>query len=193
MPLFSSDRERRLWAWTLAAVVAIYATVGLARSLSGALRDRELLGTAFVLAFLLVIAAVVVQALWRRPGGAEIGVTLGIIAVYLLLFVRISIPEERTHLVEYGVVGLLIHEALAERASQGRRVPKPALLAILLTALVGVLDESIQAFLPSRVFDPVDMLFNVLAATMAVAAIVALRWARRRGGQAVGRARRSAG
>ncbi len=185
MPLFSSDRERRLWAWTLAAVVAIYATVGLARSLSGALRDRELLGTAFVLAFLLVIAAVVVQALWRRPGGAEIGVTLGIIAVYLLLFVRISIPEERTHLVEYGVVSLLIHEALAERASQGRPVRKPALLAILLTAVVGVLDESIQAFLPSRVFDPVDMLFNVLAATMAVAAIVALRWARRPGRQPV--------
>jgi VanZ family protein len=43
-----------------------------------------------------------------------------------------------------------------------------------------VLDEFIQAFLPSRVFDPADILFNVLAAVMAAAASVALRWARRR-------------
>ena len=27
-PLFSSDRERRLWVWTLAVVVAIYSTLG---------------------------------------------------------------------------------------------------------------------------------------------------------------------
>ena len=26
-PLFSSDRERRLWVWTLAVVVAIYALI----------------------------------------------------------------------------------------------------------------------------------------------------------------------
>ena len=42
-----------------------------------------------------------------------------------------------------------------------------------------MLDEGIQAFLPSRVFDPQDMLFNVLAAAMAVAAGAALAWARR--------------
>lgn len=73
-----------------------------------------------------------------------------------------------------------IYEALTERASLGRRVPVPALLAILTTTLVGVLDECIQAFLPSRVFDPIDMLFNFLAGTMSVVASVALAWARRR-------------
>ncbi len=82
---------------------------------------------------------------------------------------------ERTHLMEYGVVGVFVHEALTERASQGRRVPVPAaLLAILATTLVGALDEGIQAILPSRVFDPVDMLFNLLAAVMAVTASAAL-------------------
>ncbi len=38
-------------------------------------------------------------------------------------------------------------------------------------------------FLPSRVFDPEDILFNVLAAVMAVAASVALGWARLRMGE----------
>lgn len=56
----------------------------------------------------------------------------------------------------------------------------PALLAIVIAALVGVLDECIQAFLPNRVFDPLDILFNVLAAVMAVTASAALAWAQRR-------------
>ena len=34
---FSSDRERRLWGWTLAVVGAIYSTLGLAGTLAGAL------------------------------------------------------------------------------------------------------------------------------------------------------------
>lgn len=69
MALFASDRERRLWLWTLAVVVAIYSSLGIA-------------------------------------------------AAYVLAFVRMSIPEERTHLVEYGVVGVFLYQALAERASR---------------------------------------------------------------------------
>ena len=104
-----------------------------------------------------------------------------------MVVVRTGSPEERTHLIEYGVVALLIHAALTERADGGGRVPAPALFAVLGTALVGVLDELIQGVLPSRVFDPRDIVFNVLAGLLAVVAIVALRWARRRaetGGQA---------
>jgi VanZ family protein len=89
-----------------------------------------------------------------------------------------GIPE-RSHLIEYGVVAVFIYEALMERASQGRRVPVPALLAILTTSLFGVLDECIQAILPSRVFEPTDILFNVLAALMAIVASVTLGWTRR--------------
>ena len=40
MSLFTSDRERRLWLWTLAVVVAIYSTLGLAGTLAGALREQ---------------------------------------------------------------------------------------------------------------------------------------------------------
>ena len=87
--------------------------------------------------------------------------------------------EERTHLIEYGVVAVFIHEALTERASHDRRVPLPAALAILATALLGALDECIQAFLPTRAFDVQDMVFNTLAAVMAIANSLVLGWARR--------------
>ena len=183
MPLFASERERRLWLWTLVVVVAIYSTLGLAGTLADELSDRDLLDSFFVFGFFLVLATIATQALKTRPRGLEIGVALGVAAAYLMVFVRMGIPlEERTHLIEYGVVAVFIHAALTERASQGRRVPVPALLAVLATALVGVLDECIQAVLPSRVFDPRDIGFNVLAAVMAIGASVALGWARRRGG-----------
>ena len=185
MSLFSSRRERRLWAWTLLVVVAIYSTLGLAWTLAGALRDSGLLDRSlpvlmFLMGMVLVGATIVTRGLKVRPGGVEVAVALGVATAYFMVFVRIAILEERSHLIEYSVVAGLIHEALTERASQGRRVPLPALLAFLAAALIGVLDEGIQAFLPSRVFDPQDMLFNVLAAAMAVAAGAALAWARRR-------------
>ena len=176
--VFSSDRERRLWTWVLVVMVGIYSTLGLASTLVGKLVEENLFTGAFILAFFLIGVAILTQGLKVRPGGIEIGVALGIAAVYLMVFARLGIPE-RSHLFEYGVVAVFIHEALTERASQGRHVPVPALLAILATSLLGTLDECIQAILPSRVFDWVDILFNILAAVMATAANVVLGWARR--------------
>lgn len=179
-PLFSSARERRLWAWTLVVVVAIYSTLGLAGKLAGTV-GQELLAAGVLFCLLLVVATIVTQGLRARPRGVEVGVALGIATAYLLVFLRMNATVlERTHLMEYGVVGVFVHEALLERAGHGRRVPVPALLAIVATTLVGALDEGIQAILPNRVFDPRDMLFNFLAAVMAVTASAALRWARRR-------------
>jgi hypothetical protein len=181
VPLYTSHRERRLWAWTLVVVVAIYSTLGLTGTLAEALRARGLLAAAFMLGMLLVGATILVQGLKARPGGAEVAVALGVTTAYFMVFLRMAI-EERSHLIEYGVVAAFVHEALEERAAQRRRVPAPAVLAVLVTALIGVVDECIQAFLPGRVVDPRDMLFNVLAAVMAVVAKVGLRWARRRRG-----------
>jgi VanZ family protein len=96
----------------------------------------------------------------------------------MMVFARLGIPEERTHLVEYGVVALLIYEALKERASQGRYAP--ALLATLSSSFLGVLDECIQAFLPNRLFDPRDIFFNVLAGVVVIFASMALSWVRKR-------------
>ncbi len=188
VPLFTSDRERQLWFWAAAVVVAIYSTLGLARTFAGTLRERGLLDVAFVVGLALVVSAVVALGLRSRPGGVEIGVWVGVLAVYLLVLVRMAIPEERTHLIEYGVVAVLVLEALTERASRSRRVRTPALLTLLLTAAVGAVDEGIQGLLPDRVADVRDIGFNALAALMAVVAWTVLRLMARRGrGRRAGR------
>ncbi len=176
----ASRREGRLWLLVGLVVATIYSTLGLARVLAAELRTRELFDTMFVVGFLLIWVAIGAVALRVRPGGAEIGVGLGIAAVYVMVFARMGIPEERTHLFEYSVVALLIYEALIERNSHGRRVRAPALVAFGAASLVGILDEVIQGVMPSRVFDVRDIGFNTLAAAMAVGAATALRRARRR-------------
>ena len=97
-------------------------------------------------------------------------------------------PEERTHLFEYSIVAVLIYQALRERSQNGRRVPVPAALALVVTVLLGWLDEGIQALVPNRVYDTFDILSNAIAATIGIVTswVVALvnaalaRWGARR-------------
>lgn len=176
---FGSAREKRLWLWVLAALVAIYSTLGLAQEVAAFLRDRNLLRMAVGVLFVGAGVVFVTRWLKSRPGRKEIGIGLGVAAAYLMVLIRTPIPEERTHLFEYTVLAVLIHEALRERQSHGRHVPVPALLAIFATILLGWVDEGIQYFLPDRVYDVRDVVFNSLAAVMAVGSNQALRLARR--------------
>lgn len=180
MPVLSSDREKRLWLLLLAVVAAIYSTLGLTGTLAAAVREKGLVEGTFVFCFILVLATIALSWIGHRPGRLEIWVGLGIAAVYLMVLVRMGIPEERTHLIEYGVVGIFIFAALKERASQGRHVPFPALIAVVATTLIGTIDECIQALLPNRVFDARDILFNFIAGILSVSASAALGWARQK-------------
>ncbi len=181
MSPFSSGRERTLWILTGIVVLGVFSTLGLARTLADELQRRGLFDALFGIAAVLVLVAIIVSGLSTRPRGVEAAAALGIVAVYLLIFTRMAIPEERTHLLEYGVVALLIHAALAERSRNQRGVTAPGLVAVGVASMIGVVDELIQLVLPDRVFDVRDIAFNILAAAMAIGASRALAWVRSRG------------
>ena len=183
--LFTSDRERRLWFWALAVVVAIYSTLGLAGSLAEVLRARDLLSAAVFVLMVLTVAAIVASGLKRRPGRREFWVALGVVAVYAMAVLRMGgSPEERTHLFEYGIVAVLIYRALCERADNGRRVVAPALVALVLTVLLGWLDEGIQALLPNRDYAVEDAVTNAVAAVIGIAGSALVARANARPGEA---------
>ena len=178
MPFFSSKRERRLWLALLIVLAAIYATLGQTPAIVSALGADIIESAEANLVFALLVLLVVIPIFFidKRLARVEIAVGVGILAVYLLAWLRLGSWEERTHLFEYALVAALVHEALLERRDNGRRVPAPALLALIISILLGWLDEGIQSLLPNRVFDPVDIAFNSLAATM----IIGGRWIVRR-------------
>lgn len=176
-PFFTTRRERRLWLWALAVVVAIYSTLGLAGSLAEILREHNLLPAAVLVLMLATVAAIVGSGLKKRPGRREVWVGLAVTAVYAMAVVRMGgSMEERTHLFEYGIVAVLIYQALSERARNGRRVPVPAVLALVAAALLGWLDEGIQALIPNRVYDNFDVFRNSVAAMIGIGGSVVIRW-----------------
>ena len=178
MATFTSKRERVLWACAGIALLAITATLLLSETLVGLIAERRFIDQTFFFGFLIILVAIViVQGFQNLYGAFTVGTILAIGAVYLLVFLRMTLPEERSHLIEYSVVALFTYGALVERKRNGANLPVPAaILAIALTTLVGVLDECAQLFIPSRVFDWFDMLFNFLAALMAVTGSVLLAW-----------------
>ena len=56
----------------------------------------------------------------------------------------------------------------------------PALLALVITVMIGNFDEGLQLYLPNRVFDPNDIIFNSFAAFMAIGGSLLLQWAKQR-------------
>ncbi|MGI9547143.1 MAG: VanZ family protein, partial [Flavobacteriaceae bacterium] len=91
---------------------------------------------------------------------------------------RMASPEERSHLIEYSVLAIFIHEALKERNRQKKTVNRPGLIAFLAASLIGLIDELIQLLIPARVFDPIDIFFNTFASFLAITTSTALAWAR---------------
>ena len=140
MPDFSSSRERRLWVRALVVVVAIYSMADLARMLVDALRESgllELTSDMFNVGMLLVGAMILVQGLRERSRGVEVGFALGVVAIAIIGCARRISAAERSHLIEYTVLALIEKEALLERRDQVRRVPVPAVLAIVGTVTPG--------------------------------------------------------
>ena len=181
MSLFTSKRERNLWLWALIVLLLIYSTLWLAGLLAEILAENTLLTISFATGLLLIAITVVASGLVRAGKWREVWLVVGMVAVYGMILVRLGL-QERSHLIEYSVLALLIYSALRERKQNGGKVFMPPLIAILITALLGVIDEMIQILLPNRVYDPQDMLFNTLAAVLAVGTFQLLRWARDRFG-----------
>ncbi|WP_018126262.1 VanZ family protein [Balneola vulgaris] len=179
-PLFTSKLEKKLWISTFLVLLAIYISIGIARPLNSILKDSGLLVPLFILSFIFILLALVLLGLKKRPDISIIGVSIGVFAVYLFVLVRIEIPEERTHIIEYSIFTSLLYLTLIERNRHLNTLTYPSILAILFTILFGSIDECIQFFLPNRVFDLRDILFNSLAAVLAICSLKSLSWARNR-------------
>ncbi|MEN8242235.1 MAG: VanZ family protein [Chloroflexota bacterium] len=184
MPPFTSRRERNLWIIAAIVVIAIFTTLGLSGKLYGLFTNQRLVEQSIFAGFIIILVSIAALNMQVRPSGIEIGAALGVAAVTLMAFLRITAPAERTHLIEYSIVGMLIFHALKERAANGGKVtPNPAVLALGITFSLGLLDESIQGIIPGRIFSFVDLLFNLFAAVIGVfgSLIIGLarRWSKR--------------
>jgi len=179
MTAFTSSREKRLWVASLSVFVLIFLTLFIGQPLEKLFQSQDVRAIVFLLVMVLVGAAILLHAVITKPTTVEIAVISGIAAVYIMFILRLGMPE-RSHLMEYSVLAILVHKAMAERVAQGKKISLPALISFVITFLLGVIDECLQLFIPSRVFDPVDILFNGMAAAMAIGSFILVQWIRKR-------------
>lgn len=177
-------REKGLWLRAAGLVALIYSTLYLVRAPIDFLRERNLLRVTVGLIFVLA-ALWLGRAIWRRrPGRREVAVLLAAAVPLVALLAALERPEERLHLLEYGLLGALVYAALLERTHSLGDSGRPVALWVPLAAVVvagtcGWVDEGIQYLLPNRHYDLRDVVLNLGAAALAVGAMHAAGVARR--------------
>ena len=166
---FTSERERKLWIWALVVFIAIYATLFLGGQLIDFMVERRIIEQSTFYLFLVLILAFIFSGLKNSGKRLEYWIYAGVIAVYGMALLRMDLTTtERSHMFEYGLLSILIYEALIERRLNGANVKFPVLTSIMTAGTIGLLDECIQHFISYRVFDIVDISFNYLASAFGV-------------------------
>lgn len=181
MIAFTSSREKRLWIYALSVLVGLYSSLWWAYPLSITLRDQGLISNLFWVGLIAILIVILSHGLLTKRSKHEWLIWIGIMAVYFLIMLRMAVPEERSHLIEYSVLAICIHRALLERARH-TALWSPAATAWITTILLGAGDEVLQLWVPKRVFDPIDIVFNIVAATLAIGFTVILNAVRKRWG-----------
>jgi len=181
--LFRSPRERRLWLSAAGYTLLIDATLGVVRPVTEFLRDRGLLRPLIFLLFALAGGAVLLALVRLRPGLRQWLALAGVGVGYAAVLPFAIAPEEQIHLLEYGLLGGLIYEALRtrlrasgnpERRQRPLALRFPAATALALTTALGWIDEGIQYLLPNRYYDLRDVAFNAIAGGLAILAMAVL-------------------
>jgi hypothetical protein len=152
-------------------ILAIYTGSGAVRELSTAIRQiagarLDVLVTAGLVVILALLLVYCRSALRIR----NLPFLILVISGYGLAIWYLRVPEERFHLLQYGLADFFIACALPDKISGLRR----HLAAIALASLVGIGDELIQALRPNRVGDLRDVLINGYAAVLAQGLLVIL-------------------
>lgn len=184
--LFRSKRERLLWTAAACYMLLIYTTLGLVRPATEALRSRGYLTLTLAAIFTVAALGALVWVVRSKPSLRTWLALCAVAAGYAAVSPFAVMPEERIHLLQYGIAALLFYSALVERrkayaAAEGAGgepslpVRHPALTAFALTTAAGWIDEIFQGLHPARYYDLRDVAFNALAAALALIAVTLVR------------------
>lgn len=158
----------RSWVLLAGYILVIFASLPFVRGVVIALRQQQLLGGAITLLYFLAAVAVVYHVVFdvRLSDRIAYFALVLLAAVTGAMILGLSIPEERIHFAQYGLMAVLARRALGWHVSP----PRQYLGAFVIAAMAGWVDEVIQGLLPDRVYDLRDVGINAVAALLAISA-----------------------
>ncbi|RUM33748.1 MAG: hypothetical protein DSY50_07730 [Desulfobulbus sp.] len=154
---------------TLAYLLLIYSTLGIVRPVAEFLRSTGILQITVLVLFSVAILLIL---LWRfkKAGKKRMAVRLGLLVLLVGIAANVeALPEERIHFITYGLLGWLVCWCFENSNTPERKLLRYWILPCLLVWLAGSVDELIQWWLPMRVFDIRDIVFNAVAGMNGIA------------------------
>ncbi len=174
---FTSAKERILWIGAGMVLLAIYSSLVFGGRLVNFLVDHTLLEQSTLFLFLFLILIFVFSGLKRQSKRIEYWMYAGVIAVLAMTLLRMDLTvAERSHIFEYSMLSVCIYEALIERNAKTNSISYPIVISIVSATSLGILDECLQFFIPYRVFDVFDIVFNGFASALGVFINVGVRF-----------------
>ncbi len=175
-------KARTKWILIICEILLIYSTLYIVRFITMFLRERGLLSLTIYTMTAVFFLLVALYVLRLKPPILSILLLIPILGAYGVLFLKMKIPVERIHLLEYGLLGFMLTGVLNDRWRAGRSAGG----ALAGAATAGYVDEAIQYFLPNRVYDLRDVGFNALAGFSGIVVFAVLHWVQRaKGAKAV--------
>ena len=153
---------------SIAYIITLFLFTTVAREISISLRQHNLLGVAITLCFIsavILLGYYLIFNVHLSDWVAFLGLSIILIMLGIMVM-GLSIPEEKIHFLQFGFLAFLVRKAL----SFDYPVKVQYAGAVVITAVIGTLDEVLQFFLPTRFFDVKDIALNILAGIIAIAA-----------------------
>lgn len=152
-----SVREEK-WLWVILWTGMIYSMAAFVRPLCEYLRSMTMLNVTVTVAMAVFLSLFVGPLLksFRALTVPRKFLLIVVLALYAAGMMFLKIPEERIHLVQYGVLAYLVFQALIVDLSRQQSFG----LAFLVTLGLGWGDEIIQSFAPGRFYDNKDVILN---------------------------------
>lgn len=145
------------WISVILYTLLIYATLPFSRDWQRFLRAN--LGDKMGLSMnLFLFFGGLLGIIWiaKKTSALQFKLAILVLLLLVLLGTQIDIPEERIHLLQYGILGFLIAWTIRPKL-----IGLTGIATILLIGtFIGLGDEMIQWVLPSRVFDWWDVGYN---------------------------------
>lgn len=161
-----TELRKLYWLLAISWTALIYGTLGVVRPICEFLRGhipfKAAISGLILLIFALALSIGFKHSLPRKKRTYFFLVV--ILAGYAGSFYFLPIPEERIHLVQYGVLAFLIYRALSLDLSG----ISAYICSFGLTSLLGWLDEMLQQVTPGRFFDWKDVLLNAISTLLAL-------------------------
>ena len=155
--LDKSHREEK-WLWVILWTGLIYSTAAFVRPVCEYLRSLTMLNvtvTGAMCLFLVLFVGRLVAGFRNLPVLSKILLVV-VLALYAAGMVILKIPEERIHLVQYGILAYLVFNALTIDFSNKQSFG----LAFCVTLALGWGDEIVQSFTLGRFYDNKDVILN---------------------------------